>query len=177
MFLSIKLEFYYWAFRSFRKFSSQTHFPKDFLVKFLCFTTQILPPFSRNHSNIFLLGILNTTFILSDIRKWNLCGWLWYSLRFIRFTFCNYYRLLSDGYDSDSTLIRKTGRIPLVDPEQQKAWYKEIQKGGEIPLTGLRKSVPEKPAGKYHSKRKKPSNTYCFSLNCFWLIKEYDVIQ
>ncbi|GFS83139.1 sorbin and SH3 domain-containing protein 1 [Nephila pilipes] len=54
--------------------------------------------------------------------------------------------LLSDGYESDSTLIRKTGRNPEVDPDQQKAWYKEIQKGGEIPLTGLRKSAPEKPA-------------------------------
>ncbi|KAG8193991.1 hypothetical protein JTE90_013683 [Oedothorax gibbosus] len=53
--------------------------------------------------------------------------------------------LLSDGYESDSTLIRKTGRNPEVDPDQQKAWYKEIQKGGEIPLTGLRKTVPEKP--------------------------------
>ncbi|CAL1298380.1 unnamed protein product, partial [Larinioides sclopetarius] len=58
--------------------------------------------------------------------------------------------LLSDGYDSDSTLIRKTGRIPDVDPDQQKAWYKEIQKGGEIPLTGLRKSAPERPAAPTH---------------------------
>ncbi|XP_055953205.1 vinexin-like isoform X5 [Argiope bruennichi] len=58
--------------------------------------------------------------------------------------------LLSDGYDSDSTLIRKTGRIPEVDPDQQKAWYKEIQKGGEIPLTGLRKSAPERPAAPTH---------------------------
>ncbi|GIY65673.1 hypothetical protein CDAR_81822 [Caerostris darwini] len=54
--------------------------------------------------------------------------------------------LLSDGYESDSTLIRKTGRNPEVDPDQQKAWYKEIQKGGDIPLTGLRKTAPEKPA-------------------------------
>ncbi|XP_035227912.1 sorbin and SH3 domain-containing protein 2-like isoform X3 [Stegodyphus dumicola] len=58
--------------------------------------------------------------------------------------------LLSDGYESDSTLIRKTGRVPHVDPEQQKAWYKEIQKGGEIPFIGLRKSAPEKPAASPH---------------------------
>ncbi|GFY68136.1 sorbin and SH3 domain-containing protein 1 [Trichonephila inaurata madagascariensis] len=62
--------------------------------------------------------------------------------------------LLSDGYESDSTLIRKTGRNPEVDPDQQKAWYKEIQKGGEIPLTGLRKSAPEKPA---ESPNRRPS--------------------
>ncbi|KAF8770940.1 Sorbin and SH3 domain-containing protein 2 [Argiope bruennichi] len=66
--------------------------------------------------------------------------------------------LLSDGYDSDSTLIRKTGRIPEVDPDQQKAWYKEIQKGGEIPLTGLRKSAPERPAG-HHRYRHLSSNS------------------
>ncbi|XP_071042633.1 vinexin isoform X4 [Parasteatoda tepidariorum] len=58
--------------------------------------------------------------------------------------------LLSDGYESDSTLIRKTGRNIEVDPEQQKSWYKEIQKGGEIPLTGLRKTVPEKPTASPH---------------------------
>ncbi|XP_054717228.1 sorbin and SH3 domain-containing protein 1-like isoform X2 [Uloborus diversus] len=58
--------------------------------------------------------------------------------------------LLTDGYESDSTLIRKTGRNPQIDPEQQKAWYKEIQKGGEIPFIGLRKSAPEKPTASPH---------------------------
>ncbi|XP_076318176.1 uncharacterized protein LOC143229560 isoform X3 [Tachypleus tridentatus] len=50
-----------------------------------------------------------------------------------------------DGYESDSVLIKKTGNTDIVDPEQQKAWYREIQRGGEIPFTGLRKRAPEKP--------------------------------
>lgn len=53
--------------------------------------------------------------------------------------------LFSDGYESDSTLIRKTGKIHRLDPQQQKAWYREVQKGGEIPFTGLGKVAPEKP--------------------------------
>ncbi|XP_022241483.1 uncharacterized protein LOC106459319 isoform X3 [Limulus polyphemus] len=53
--------------------------------------------------------------------------------------------IFSDGYESDSMLIKKTGKTDMVDPEQQKAWYREIQRGGEIPFTGLRKRAPEKP--------------------------------
>ncbi|XP_067133417.1 vinexin-like isoform X4 [Centruroides vittatus] len=51
----------------------------------------------------------------------------------------------NDGYDSDSTLVRKTGKQHTLDPQQQKQWYQNIQKGGEIPLPGLCKPAPQKP--------------------------------
>ncbi|KAG1665579.1 Sorbin and SH3 domain-containing protein 1 [Nymphon striatum] len=50
-----------------------------------------------------------------------------------------------DGYESDTTLIRKSDQLRPLSPQEQHIWYKEIQKGGEIPLSGLRKTMPEKP--------------------------------
>jgi hypothetical protein len=55
------------------------------------------------------------------------------------------------GYDSDSTLVFRKKEPPAgspdVEPAKQKEWYKEVQKGGEVPITGLRKPAPEKPKG------------------------------
>ncbi|XP_077506556.1 uncharacterized protein LOC144115866 isoform X7 [Amblyomma americanum] len=53
---------------------------------------------------------------------------------------------LSDGYESDSTLIRKTGsRMNHLDSRQQREWYKAVQRGEDIPLEGLGKPAPQKP--------------------------------
>ncbi|XP_070384578.1 vinexin-like isoform X6 [Dermacentor albipictus] len=53
---------------------------------------------------------------------------------------------LSDGYESDSTLIRKTGsRMNHLDSRQQREWYKAVQRGEDIPLEGLGKAAPQKP--------------------------------
>lgn len=35
-----------------------------------------------------------------------------------------------------------------LSPAEQKMAYKTIQKGGEVPLHGLRKPAPERPKGK-----------------------------
>ncbi|XP_013780618.1 uncharacterized protein LOC106464952 isoform X3 [Limulus polyphemus] len=55
-----------------------------------------------------------------------------------------------DGYESDSTLLRKTGKPHTLNPQQQKAWYRQIQRGGEVPFTGLGKPAPEKPRAPAH---------------------------
>lgn len=53
---------------------------------------------------------------------------------------------LSDGYESDSTLIRKTGsRMNHLDSRQQREWYRAVQRGEDIPLEGLGKPAPQKP--------------------------------
>jgi len=64
------------------------------------------------------------------------------------------------GYESDTDLIiRKREDTldssgvsspppPLLSPSEQRHMYVEIQKGGEVPLHGLRKPAPEKPKGK-----------------------------
>ncbi|XP_064457696.1 sorbin and SH3 domain-containing protein 1-like isoform X3 [Ornithodoros turicata] len=53
---------------------------------------------------------------------------------------------MSDGYESDSTLIHKSGRsINHLDPKQQKEWYRAIQRGEDIPFEGLGKPAPRKP--------------------------------
>ncbi|XP_076368239.1 uncharacterized protein LOC143255824 isoform X2 [Tachypleus tridentatus] len=55
-----------------------------------------------------------------------------------------------DGYESDSTLLKKTGKPHTLNPQQQKAWYRQIQRGGEVPFTGLGKPAPEKPRAPAH---------------------------
>lgn len=57
------------------------------------------------------------------------------------------------GYESDSTLIirRREGQDatpppPPLSPSQQRQVYLEVQKGGEVPLQGLRKPPPSKYA-------------------------------
>ncbi|XP_070384575.1 vinexin-like isoform X4 [Dermacentor albipictus] len=58
---------------------------------------------------------------------------------------------LSDGYESDSTLIRKTGsRMNHLDSRQQREWYKAVQRGEDIPLEGLGKAAPQKPPAQLH---------------------------
>lgn len=58
---------------------------------------------------------------------------------------------LSDGYESDSTLIRKTGsRMNHLDSRQQRQWYRAVQRGEDIPLEGLGKPAPQKPPAQLH---------------------------
>ena len=53
------------------------------------------------------------------------------------------------GYESDSTLVfkRREDNQQPISPAEQRSLYKSIQKGGEVPLHGLRKAAPEKPKG------------------------------
>ncbi|XP_033609073.1 uncharacterized protein LOC111868667 isoform X3 [Cryptotermes secundus] len=56
--------------------------------------------------------------------------------------------LKESGYESDSTLVFKRRDENLqsqLSPAEQKLAYKTIQKGGEVPLHGLRKPAPERP--------------------------------
>ncbi|XP_028133333.2 uncharacterized protein LOC114328625 isoform X11 [Diabrotica virgifera virgifera] len=56
--------------------------------------------------------------------------------------------LKESGYESDSTLVfrRKEEAIAQqLSPKEQREAYKFIQKGGDIPLHGLRKPAPERP--------------------------------
>ncbi|XP_069685437.1 uncharacterized protein [Periplaneta americana] len=58
------------------------------------------------------------------------------------------YALKESGYESDSTLVFKRRDENLqsqLSPAEQKLAYKTIQKGGEVPLHGLRKPAPERP--------------------------------
>lgn len=59
------------------------------------------------------------------------------------------YRALKDqGYQSDSTLVfKKRSDVEQLSPVEQKLKYKNVQHGGEIPLHGFRKPLPEKPKG------------------------------
>lgn len=59
--------------------------------------------------------------------------------------------LKESGYESDSTLIfrKKEEAIQQLSPKQHKQAYKVIQKGGDVPLQGLRKPAPERPKGKW----------------------------
>ncbi|XP_065574450.1 uncharacterized protein LOC136036255 isoform X3 [Artemia franciscana] len=66
------------------------------------------------------------------------------------------YALKESGYESDSQLFfrkRNDGGIqtPTSDNKEARYLYKEIQKGGEVPLCGLRKSLPEKHGVAYSS--------------------------
>jgi len=55
-------------------------------------------------------------------------------------------KTLKDGYESDSTLVyRKHHYNPCSSPSPQaKALYTQVQKGGDVPLQGLRMQAPEK---------------------------------
>ncbi|CAL1273098.1 unnamed protein product [Larinioides sclopetarius] len=50
-----------------------------------------------------------------------------------------------NGYEQENNFIRNLSLSDGPDPEQQKVWYKEIQKGGDVPQFGLGKTAPEKP--------------------------------
>jgi hypothetical protein len=58
-------------------------------------------------------------------------------------------RALKDqGYQSDSTLVfKKRNDVEHLSPVDQKMVYKAVQHGGEVPLHGFRKPLPEKPKG------------------------------
>merc|ERR1711997_1291354 len=55
---------------------------------------------------------------------------------------------IKDGYESDSTLVfkrRESQNTPRSQtPAEAKTAYNQIQKGGDIPLDGLRMSLPDK---------------------------------
>lgn len=56
--------------------------------------------------------------------------------------------LHGSGYESDSTLVfkrREDNQQTMISPAEQRSLYKSIQKGGEVPFHGLRKTAPEKP--------------------------------
>lgn len=64
---------------------------------------------------------------------------------------CKYSSALKEsGYESDSTLVfrRRDDTALQLTPVEQKQAYKDIQRGGEVPLHGLRKPAPERPKGK-----------------------------
>lgn len=58
--------------------------------------------------------------------------------------------LKESGYESDSTLVfkRRDDTAQQLSPQEQKEAYKTIQKGGDVPLHGLRKPAPERPKGR-----------------------------
>nr|CAI5849710.1 unnamed protein product [Callosobruchus analis] len=50
------------------------------------------------------------------------------------------------GYESDSTLVfRRREEAQQLNPRETREAYKTIQKGGDVPLYGLRKPAPERP--------------------------------
>ncbi|XP_037789495.1 microtubule-associated protein futsch-like [Penaeus monodon] len=56
--------------------------------------------------------------------------------------------LKESGYESDSTLVfrkREDARRQPPDPRKTSQVYRQIQRGGDIPLTGLQKTAPAKP--------------------------------
>ncbi|XP_034952537.1 uncharacterized protein [Chelonus insularis] len=54
--------------------------------------------------------------------------------------------LKESGYESDSTLIfRRRDDVSPLSPLEQRLAYKSVQKGGDVPLHGLRKPAPERP--------------------------------
>ena len=68
--------------------------------------------------------------------------------------------LKESGYESDSQLVFRRRypadsaeggagpTTPATDPQEQRLWYRDIQRGGEVPLHGLRKQQPDRPQGK-----------------------------
>lgn len=56
--------------------------------------------------------------------------------------------LKESGYESDSTLVfkkREDARRLAPDPRKTSQVYRQIQRGGDIPITGLQKPNPPKP--------------------------------
>ena len=59
---------------------------------------------------------------------------------------------IKDGYESDSQLSFKrrddvSAPTPQT-PSEARSAYSQIQRGGDIPVSGLRMTVPERPKGK-----------------------------
>ena len=59
---------------------------------------------------------------------------------------------IKNGYESDSNLTfkrREDVSAPTPQtPSEAKSIYSQIQKGGDIPVSGLRMTIPERPKGK-----------------------------
>ena len=60
--------------------------------------------------------------------------------------------LKESGYESDPQLVFRRRPLtdtgtPTADPTDQRTWYRDIQRGGEVPLHGLRKPQPNRPPG------------------------------
>nr|XP_045614157.1 mucin-17-like isoform X5 [Procambarus clarkii] len=56
--------------------------------------------------------------------------------------------LKESGYESDSTLVfrkREDARRQIPDPRKTSQVYRQIQRGGDIPFTGLQKANPPRP--------------------------------
>ncbi|XP_066585007.1 uncharacterized protein [Prorops nasuta] len=54
--------------------------------------------------------------------------------------------LKESGYESDSTLVfRRREDVSPLSPLEQRLAYKTVQRGGDVPLHGLRKPAPERP--------------------------------
>ena len=71
--------------------------------------------------------------------------------RFIWFPIVFHFSAIKDGYESDSTLVfkRRENYTPRSQtPAEAKTAYTQIQKGGDIPVSGLRMSLPDRPKGK-----------------------------
>lgn len=65
---------------------------------------------------------------------------------------CDCSALKESGYESDSQLVfrrREEAGAQLPNPVEQRQAYKEIQRGGEVPLHGLRKPAPPRPKGEH----------------------------
>ena len=62
---------------------------------------------------------------------------------------CESSALKESGYESDSQLVfrRRAEAEAPTDPHDQRVWYRDIQRGGEVPLHGLRKPQPNKTPG------------------------------
>ena len=56
------------------------------------------------------------------------------------------FRAIKDGYESDSTLsYRRHNYVPLQNSSSEsKNLYTQVQKGGEVPMQGLRMQAPDK---------------------------------
>lgn len=76
-----------------------------------------------------------------------------------------YSALKESGYESDSQLVFRRRypaepggeaslASPATDPQEQRVWYRDIQRGGEVPLHGLRKPQPERSQGMCDFKKK-----------------------
>lgn len=48
---------------------------------------------------------------------------------------------------NDSIDDGQSSATPVTDPHEQRLWYRDIQRGGEVPLHGLRKPQPDRPIG------------------------------
>lgn len=77
------------------------------------------------------------------------------SAKFYTHIFLLSFRALKDqGYQSDSTLVyKKRSEVSeQTNPVEQKQAYISLQAGGEVPLHGFRKPMPEKPKGESEKK-------------------------